>query len=160
MARPPPVPPSGRDGARRRIGGTIKTVFEHSAGGIVLTGNGKLVVIRTRNLAGRAVITLPKGLVESGETALSAARREVTEETGFQVRAGTPAPAGATEYWFVREGVRVRKRVEFFRFTVTGGDPAHHDHEVDEVLVLDPASALAMLSYPGERTVVEKALAE
>ena len=141
-------------------GGTIKTVFEHSAGGIVLTTDGKLVVVRTRNLAGRPVVTLPKGLVETGETALAAARREVTEETGFEVRAGARAAAGATEYWFVREGVRVRKRVEFFRFTVTGGDPARHDREVDEVLALEPGSALAMLSYPGERAVVEKALAE
>ena len=126
----------------------------------MLTRDGKLVVIRTRNLAGRAVVTLPKGLVEPGETALSAALREVTEETGFRVRAGPQAPAAATEYWFVRERVRVRKRVEFFRFTVTGGDPALHDHEVDEVLVLEPEAALAMLSYPGEREAVEKALAE
>lgn len=117
-------------------------------------------MIRTRNLAGQPVVTLPKGLVETGETALSAARREVTEETGFQVRAFTRAPAAATGYWFVRERVRVRKRVEFFRFTVTGGEPARHDHEVDDVLVLEPESALAMLTYPGEREVVEKALAE
>lgn len=126
----------------------------------MLTSDGKLVVIRTRNLAGRPVVTLPKGLVETGETALAAAAREVTEETGFQVRAVTRAPAAATVYWFVRERVRVRKRVEFFRFTVTGGDPARHDHEVEEVLVLEPESALAMLTYPGEREVVEKALAE
>lgn len=126
----------------------------------MLTADGKLVVVQTRNLAGRPVVTLPKGLVETGETALSAALREVTEETGFEVRVTTPVPVGATEYWFVRHPVRVKKRVEFFRFTVTGGDPAGHDHEVDEVLVLEPESAIAMLSYPTEREVVEKALAE
>ena len=148
------------NGAYHRIGGTIKTVFEHSAGGIVQTAGGKLVVVQTRNLAGRPVVTLPKGLVETGETALSAARREVTEETGYEVRATTPSPAGVTEYWFVRERVRVRKRVEFFRFTVTGGDPARHDGEVDQVLVLEPESAIAMLSYPTEREVVQEALEE
>ena len=124
------------------------------------TTGGRLVVVQTRNLAGQPVITLPKGLVEAGETALAAARREVTEETGFDVRLATPEPAGVTEYWFVRGRVRVKKRVDFFRFTVTGGDPDRHDDEVDQVLVLEPGSAVAMLSYRTEREVVEKALGE
>ena len=126
----------------------------------MLTAGGRLVVVQTRNLAGEPVVTLPKGIVEAGETALSAARREVTEETGFEVRATTPAIVGTTEYWFVRERFRVKKRVDFFRFAVTGGAPACHDHEVDQVLVLQPESAIARLSYPTEREVVEKALAE
>lgn len=122
----------GRKRASYRIGGAIKTVFEHSAGGIVQTSGGELVVVQTRNLAGQPVVTLPKGLVEAGETTRSAARREVTEETGFDVRLTTQAPAGVAEYWFVRGRVRVKKRVEFFRFTVTGGDPDRHDEEVDQ----------------------------
>lgn len=126
----------------------------------MLNADGKLVVVQTRNLAGRPVVTLPKGLVETGETPLEAARREVTEETGFDVRVTTPSPAGVTEYWFVRHSVRVKKRVEFFRFLVTGGDPDRHDDEVDQVLVLEPDSALEMLSYRTEREAVEKALAE
>ena len=154
------APPRGRKRASYRIGGAIKTVFEHSAGGIVQTSGGELVVVQTRNLAGQPVVTLPKGLVEAGETTRSAARREVTEETGFDVRLTTQAPAGVAEYWFVRGRVRVKKRVEFFRFTVTGGDPDRHDEEVDQVLVLEPESALAMLSYRTEREIVEKALEE
>lgn len=136
----------------------MRTVFERSAGGIVLTGDGRLVVVRTTNLRGRPVVTLPKGLLERGESAVSAARREVREETGFEVRAIADTPADVVEYWFVRDGVRVRKRVDFFRFTTIGGSPDLHDGEVDEVLVVGAADAIDMLSYPAERRVVRKAL--
>ena len=140
-------------------GDPMKTVFEYSAGGIVLTADGMLVVVRTKNLAGRPVVALPKGLIEAGEKALEAARREVTEETGLEVRATGDAPAGLVEYWFVRDRVRVKKRVDFFRFAVVGGNTALHDDEIDEVVILEPAAAMGSLSYPAERDVVAKALA-
>jgi len=119
---------------------------------------GVLVVVRTRNLAGQSVDTLPKGQLEAGEQAIEAARREVTEETGLEVRAADPARAGVVEYWFVRDRVRVKKRVDFFRFAVTGGDPALHDNEVDEVVLLEPSAAMGKLTYPAERDLVRKAL--
>ncbi len=150
--------PPTRIGLRPGIGGVIRTVFEHSAGGVVLTADGRLVVVQARNLAGRPVVTLPKGLLEAGEQAIEAARREVTEETGLEVRAADRARAGVVEYWFVRDRVRVKKRVDFFRFTVTGGDPALHDDEVDEVVILEPLAAIGKLTYPAEREVVSKAL--
>ena len=128
----------------------MKTVFEHSAGGIVVTADGKLALVRTVNLKGNPVITLPKGLLERGESPLVAARREVREETGFEVRAIGEAPVGVLDYWFVREGVRVKKRVDFFAFEVVGGDASLHDREIDQVLVLSPPDAIAMLTYPTE----------
>ena len=136
----------------------MKTVFERSAGGIVLTTDGRLVVVRTTNLKGEPVVTLPKGLLERGESAVAAARREVTEETGLEVGATTDAPAEILEYWFVRDRVRVKKRVEFFRFEVVGGDTGLHDGEIDEVLVLEVDGALDILSYPTERRLVRKAV--
>lgn len=137
----------------------MRTVFERSAGGIVLTADGSLMMVRTTNLKGETVVTLPKGLLETGESAISAARREVTEETGFEVRAVTDARVGVLEYWFVRDRVRVKKRVEFFCFTVVGGSAGRHDGEIDEVLVLEAGDAIDLLSYPTERGMVRKALA-
>ena len=110
----------------------MDTVFEHSAGGIVLTPDGRLVVVRTKNLKDDTVFALPKGQLEIGETAADAAQREVVEETGYLVeRVGEPPQTAS--YWFVRDGTRVKKRVDFFRFDVVGGDSADHDSEIDEV---------------------------
>ncbi len=135
----------------------MDTVFEHSAGGIVLTDDGRLVILRTRNLKDEPVFALPKGHLHPGETARQAARREVTEETGYLVDHVT-GPARTVSYWFVRDGIRVRKRVDFFRFVVVGGDPTDHDFEIDEVLALEPGEGAALLTYKSERTIALRAL--
>lgn len=137
----------------------MDTVFEHSAGGIVLTQEGKLVVVRTRNLRGEIVYGLPKGRLEEGESAVDAAAREVTEETGLDVEA-LDEPARTAAYWYVRDGLRVRKRVDFFRFMVIGGDPSDHDGEIDEVLQLDLPAAFDCLTYRSERDIARQALCD
>ncbi len=135
----------------------METVFEHSAGGIVLTPEGRLVIVRTRNLRGETVYGLPKGHLEDGEAALDAAAREVSEETGFQVEA-VDEPPHTVSYWYVRDGVRVRKRVDFFRFTVTGGDPSLHDGEIEEVLEVEVPAGLDCLTYRSERDTARQVL--
>lgn len=135
----------------------METVFEHSAGGIVLTPEGRLVIVRTRNLRGETVYGLPKGHLEDGEAALDAAAREVSEETGFQVEA-VDEPPHTVSYWYVRDGVRVRKRVDFFRFTVTGGGPSLHDGEIEEVLEVEVPAGLDCLTYRSERDTARQVL--
>lgn len=135
----------------------MDTVFEHSAGGIVLTDDGRLVIARTTNLKDEPVFALPKGHLHPGETAREAARREVTEETGYLVDHVT-GPARTVSYWFVRDRIRVRKRVDFFRLVVVGGDPTDHDSEIDEVLALDPGEGAELLTYKSERTIALRAL--
>ena len=118
------------------------------------------MIVRTRNLKDDTVYTLPKGHVERGESSVAAAMREVTEETGLTVDLVQDDLSPAT-YWFVREGVRVRKRVDWFRFVVTGGDIADHDTtEIDEVLIVEVEEGLSVLSYASERAVVEAALCD
>ena len=134
----------------------METVFEHSAGGIVLTGASELVAVRTTNLKGESVLALPKGHLEEGETALDAAAREVREETGYEVEASGQAPQ-TISYWFVRRGTRVRKRVDFFCFNVVGGDPGDHDGEIEEVVLLPLPDGADRLTYQGERQVVAAA---
>lgn len=138
----------------------MSVVFEFSAGGVVTDDAGDLVVVRVTNFAGDPKVALPKGIVERGERSLSAAQREVEEETGFQVEVISERPASVVEYWFVRpdDRVRVKKKVSFFRFRVVGGNPEDHDEEVEEVLVLPVDEALAMLSYPSEVKAVREAL--
>ncbi len=131
----------------------MKTVFEHSAGGIVITPASELVAVRTTNLKGESVLALPKGRVEEGETPLDAAVREIREETGYEVEPSERAPHSIS-YWFVRRGTRVRKRVDFFCFSVVGGDPADHDWEIEEVVLLPLPDGAGQLTYRGEREAV------
>ena len=61
-----------------------RVVFEFSAGGLVLDDDGRVLLIRARDLRGQPVWTLPKGALVSGETSADAALREVREETGYR----------------------------------------------------------------------------
>ena len=51
-----------------------------SAGGVVLNPDGKVLVINQHGTSW----SLPKGLIEKGEDALAAARREIYEESGIR----------------------------------------------------------------------------
>ena len=77
--------------------GNLQMTREISAGGVVvrqMRGRCWLAAIEPagRSAAGgKPVLALPKGLVEPGESALAAARREFKEETGFDLDASSVA---------------------------------------------------------------------
>ena len=56
-----------------------KTQIRKSAGGVIINNQGQVCVINTLG----KFWTLPKGGVETGETDLEAARREIAEESGI-----------------------------------------------------------------------------
>ncbi|MFN8132028.1 MAG: NUDIX domain-containing protein [Solirubrobacteraceae bacterium] len=131
-----------------------------SAGGVVVR-DGEVVVIVPRKPAadGRAVLCLPKGHPDPGETLEQAATREVREETGIE--AEPVEVLGDVRYWYQRrQGRRVFKSVTFFLFAHRGGNVADHDHEVEEARWMPLEEARTALSYPGEREMVERALSQ
>jgi 8-oxo-dGTP pyrophosphatase MutT (NUDIX family) len=125
--------------------------FQFSAGGLVVDAEGRVLLIRARDLRERPVWTLPKGTLAPGETSADAALREVQEETGW--RCEIIRPLEPATYWFQRDGRRVKKTVRWFlmRPLEKVGD---HDHEVDEVAWLPPQEALARLRYDSDRKLV------
>ena len=73
--------------------------LEFSAGGLVFDDEGRVLLIRARDLRNQPVWTLPKGALNPGETSIDAALREVQEETGYRcelVRELMPVT-----YWFL-----------------------------------------------------------
>jgi 8-oxo-dGTP pyrophosphatase MutT (NUDIX family) len=128
-----------------------------SAGGVVTrAGDGELeVVICGRNSDG--VWGLPKGTPDAGETVEETAVREVSEETGLEVR--IMDKIGTVEYWFAREGVRYHKWVHHFLMEATGGDTSQHDAEYDRVEWRPVEDALKTLTFRNERDMVIKARA-
>jgi len=143
----------GRGGDGRRL----KTVYDVSAGGVAYRrGPGGIEVV----LVGRSEPerwVLPKGTPNRGESLDQTAVREVSEETGIQVR--VIRPLHDIQYWFVLHGVRHAKTVHFYLMEAIGGDTSLHDHEYDEAVWFPISEAERRLSFTNERTVITKAAA-
>jgi 8-oxo-dGTP pyrophosphatase MutT (NUDIX family) len=136
----------------------MRTRHEISAGGVVYRREDEAVEValaarRTRR--GELAWGLPKGAIEVDEAPEDAAVREVLEETGLE--AEIEADLGTIRYFYVWEGVRVRKQVRFFLMRATGGDVSQHDHEMEEVRWFPLRTARRRAAYRGERDVLERA---
>lgn len=133
---------------------------EFSAGGVVvrrLRGEWHVAAIRPR---GKEVWALPKGLIDSGESAAETALREVAEEAGVEGR--LIGKLGDVRYVYTWRGERVFKVVSFFLVRYSRGRlgdiaPAMRI-EVDAARWLPLADAPRLLTYGGEREMAAKAL--
>jgi 8-oxo-dGTP pyrophosphatase MutT (NUDIX family) len=128
-------------------------IFEFSAGGVVLR-EGQALLIRTRDLSGRTVWTFPKGKLDEKETSPQAAIREVEEETGWRCRIEAELPR--SQYWFQREGRRVKKTVRWFRM-VPVEQVGRPDEEVDEAAWVPVREAMVRLTYDSDRELLKAA---
>ena len=131
---------------------------EVSAGGVVYRRSDdgvEIVLAARRTRRGDLAWGLPKGLIEPEETPEEAAVREVREETGLE--AEVEASLGDIRYFYVWEGVRVRKAVHFFLMRATGGDVSLHDHEMEDVQWFPLSVALRRAKYKVEREVLQRA---
>jgi 8-oxo-dGTP pyrophosphatase MutT (NUDIX family) len=142
---------------QRRIGAVarLRSSTATSAGGIVVRYEGGqpwlVVGSRRRERDGRTW-SLPKGTPNPGETTEETAIREVTEETGLEVR--ITGPLDSIEYDFLQSGRRIHKIVHYFVMVPTGGDLARHDHEFDEVRWIRFDEAPTVLTFETERALV------
>lgn len=132
----------------------IKTL--KSAGGVVyrfINSEPEVALIATKN---HTVWTLPKGLIDPGETAEQAAVREIREETGLIGR--IVAPLGEKSFWFYlkKDNVRCKKSVSYFLVEQTGGDVALFGPEVDEARWFPIDAALEAVSYRSDTDLITK----
>ncbi|MGH2635384.1 MAG: NUDIX hydrolase [Actinomycetota bacterium] len=137
----------------------METRSEVSAGGVVYrTGDDgiEICLAARRTRRGDLAWGLPKGLVEPDEAPEEAAVREVLEETGLEAQ--IEDDLGTIRYFYVWEGVRVRKQVRFFLMRATGGDVATHDEEMEDVRWFAIGRAVKRAAYRGEREVLERAV--
>jgi 8-oxo-dGTP diphosphatase len=115
-----------------------------AAGGVVLR-DGRVAVVHRPKYDDWS---LPKGKLDPGESFEDAALREVEEETGLRCRLVRELPA-------VEYEVRGRpKLVRYWAMEIEDETPFVPGDEVDEVRWLEPAEALALLSYDRDREPV------
>ena len=111
----------------------------------------------------KAVLCLPKGLVDPGEKALEAALREVREETG--ITASPVAKLADIKYMYVRtwgDGERVFKIVSFYLLRYESGQI----DQISEAMRIEVAraswirlqDAAKLLAYKGEKQMARQAL--
>jgi len=142
---------------------------EFSAGGVVvrqMRGRWWLAAIEPagRSAArGKAVLALPKGLVDPGEKPEQTALREVQEETGLATT--LVVKLGDIKYVYARSwagGERVFKVVSFYLLRYESGKLGEIAPEMQvevggaEWIPLDDAPG--RLAYKGEREIAAKAL--
>lgn len=110
----------------------------------------------------RAVLALPKGLVDAGEKPQAAAVREVLEETGIVAEAVTKL--ADNKYVYVRtwgDGQRVFKIVSFYLMRYVSGEidnlTSDMRIEVKRALWVALGEASRQLAYSNERKVLRQA---
>ena len=145
--------------AKPRSGSGLPVVRAFSAGGVVIRHGEhgpELVLGLRRRDRRRATWALPKGTPDADETPAQTALREVTEETGLQVR--IVDTIGDIHYRFVRDGQRIDKTVHYYLMEAVGGDLAEHDQEFDDVRWFAVGEADAVMCFETERDIVARAL--
>jgi len=111
----------------------------------------------------KAVVCLPKGLIDPGEKAIEAALREVREETGIVAIPITKL--GDIKYVYARswgDGERVFKIVSFYLLRYESGEIDNITEEmrieVGRAKWVPLKDAPQLLAYSGEKQMARKAL--
>jgi 8-oxo-dGTP pyrophosphatase MutT (NUDIX family) len=135
----------------------MRIKYEVSAGGLLLRPRASTfdALLIGRGTPPR-IWTLPKGHVEPRESNEQAALREVREETGCWGEIVTRL--NEISYWFYVGKTKHRKAVTFYLMRYLSGDPANHDHEVDEARWFDVLQTRKTLKYVNEKRLVDMAL--
>lgn len=138
-------------------GGRQRAKKEVSAGGVVIRRmpDDRLTVLLIRDSYGHW--GFPKGHLEKGETAVAAAARETTEETGLDQL--TLHGAIETIDWYFRlRGKLIHKYCHFFLFESSTGEAVPQaDEGITECRWLSFEDAAVQLGYDNARGVLRRA---
>ena len=135
--------------------------FEFSAGGIVYKKEAGQTFVLVSQHSGHQGWVFPKGRIgdkeeNKGQSKEETAIREVEEETGAKGKIEkTLTPV---TFFYVWEGERIKKTVDYFLMKYVGGDITKHDWEMQAVEWLPKEEILDRLTYSSDKEVWQEAL--
>lgn len=108
--------------------------YVRAAGGIVRNAEGQILMIFRRG-----VWDFPKGKVESGESDMEAAVREVLEETGVECRITDPVPFSVF-HTYDTYGPKMLKETLWYQMeAVKGSVQPQTEEQIEQVVWVNPA---------------------
>ena len=96
----------------------------------------------------------PKGKKHNGESAQAAAKRELKEETGFDIVSFFQEIPYTENYVFMRRGSKVSKTVHYFPALVSG-TPCLQPEEIRSGKWVEISAAIAQLTFQEARTICQ-----
>ncbi len=169
----PPHSETGREGdseSESEGGDTAHIVEEHAAGGIVLSSQRRILLLR-KTKHGAVHWVLPKGHIEPGESREQAALREIREESGLDrdtlpsgeesARLEIGRHIGAYRDLNISGDGRMRhKLVDLFLVRYHGDERALRTERMERGFDggewFEPREALDRLTKPGQCAVLER----
>lgn len=126
--------------------------FEISSGGVVIK-DGKVLLIKVKNLKGEVVWTFPKGHIEN-ESPQEAAIREVLEETGYLCK--IIKELKKVEYFFKHKGELIRKNVIWYLMEPVEKKGEFDKNEIIYASWVEINKAKDMLSYKSDTEIMNE----
>jgi diadenosine hexaphosphate hydrolase (ATP-forming) len=121
------------------------------AGGVVFRPDGAVLLLRHHE----GTWVFPKGHIDPGEDALTAALREVEEEAGVRARCPDPALSETTHYENARG---VPRAITWFLLLTDAQRPALREALFPEGGFFTPTEAQQRLSFPEDRRLLSAML--
>ncbi|MGE5445094.1 MAG: NUDIX hydrolase [Ignavibacteriales bacterium] len=139
----------------------VSTRIQVSAGGVAFRKKENRIEVVIVSIGNDHRWQLPKGIINTDESAESAAMREVREEAGVETE--MIGAIDKVEYWYYSidrgERVRFHKFVHFYLLSYKSGDVRDHDREINEVCWVEIDKAYHMLAFKSEKRIAKQAKA-
>jgi ADP-ribose pyrophosphatase YjhB (NUDIX family) len=132
-------------------------IHTESAGGVVLDGEGRVVVVNQRGTSW----SLPKGHVEEGEDNLAAARREIHEESGVSELELVRGLGSYSRHRLGRDGREdgsELKTIHMFLFTTRETELKPRDPDNPVALWVERGRVASLLTHPQDAAFFESIL--
>ena len=137
----------------------MQTRKTKTAGGVVINSTGKILVVSQHGTSW----SLPKGHIEEGEDALTAAKREIHEESGIKNLTFVKPLSSYERFRTGKDGANDRselKHISMFLFRTDETVLAPIDAENPEARWVDKSEVSSILTHEKDREFFNKILFE